>query len=171
MQIKRSVQCHTCGTNYFEGDSAVCPKCSGQAVGVARPLAGFWDTASTTSGGTPIQAAPVYDPVCGWLVCLDGENSGRYLRLFQGKNSIGGGGECMLPIDFAPGVHRGASALVLYDHAANRFWLMNAPGRDIVRINGEVLLAAAELGGGEVIQIGGASFRFVPLCGPKFRWG
>ena len=174
MRIRRSVQCPTCGTNYFEDEGTGCPKCSGQAVGVARPLAG--PMADFPSSGGAARAAAVsggaqpFDPVCGWLVCLAGANSGRYLRVFPGKNSIGGGRDCMLPLDFIPGAHEGAAALLLYDNIANRFWLVNGPGRDLVRLGGELLLSPAELTGGETLDVAGVPFRFVPLCGPKFRW-
>lgn len=175
MQIRRSVQCPTCGTNYFEDGGTGCPKCSGQSTGVSRPLAGPMPDLPTSGGAPGAAVAPSggaqFDPVCGWLVCMAGASSGRYLRVFAGKNSIGGGRDCMLPVDFIPGVYPGAAALLIYDKTANRFWLMNGPGRDLVRLGGELLLAPAELTGGETLDIAGAPFRFVPLCGPKFRWG
>lgn len=168
LQIKRSVRCPACGTNYFEGEGGGCPKCSGRSSGVSRPLSGPMPDAPAP-GGTSAPSGG-QDPVCGWLLCLSGPQQGRYLRLFSGKNSIGGGSACMAPVDFAPGIHRGVSALILYDPASAQFFLLDAPGRDLVRLNGELLLAPARLHGGETVEIGGVPFRFVPLCGPKFRW-
>jgi hypothetical protein len=59
---------------------------------------------------------------------------------------------------------------VLYDDEQNRFFIGHGNKANVVRRNGQPVLATEEMHDGDMIRIGKTTLRFVALCGPEFRW-
>jgi hypothetical protein len=120
----------------------------------------------------PQAALPTQDSgvIQGWLVSVSGAGRGEYFRIVAEKNLIGGekGGRVAVFYDQTEG--EGVSGMILCDAEAGAFWLMNGCGRNLVRVNGELLLDAVRLKKGDVLKVGGTELVFAPFCGSEFRW-
>ena len=111
------------------------------------------------------------DPVVGWLVVVEGRGRGNAFALGNGANSIGRGPNQKICLDFGDAtISRDRHASLIYDPAAKKFYLQSGDGRGLTYLNGDVLLAATELRGGETLMLGDTKLQFVAFCGPKFNW-
>lgn len=115
-------------------------------------------------------------PVVGWLVIITGPGAGRDFRLIPGQNYIGRDQDMEVCLDFGdagdPMVSRREHALVVYDMEDNECYLSDrTQSRNLPRLNGKSVRTATTLKSGDIIQVGGTRFLFIPLCGESFNWG
>ena len=121
-------------------------------------------------GVLPPPTAEPIDPVCGWLVCLDGAEKGLAYRLVAGKNNIGGGRNCAIGLSFDARLDPEPSGTLLCDPEHGAYYLMNLGGRDLLRLNGELLVSPAALADGDLLQVGAQRLQFVALQWHRFAW-
>jgi hypothetical protein len=108
----------------------------------------------------------------GWLVVVDGPGRGAFFAVTMSVSSIGRGEDQSIPLNFGDAsISRQNHAAIAYDAEQNRFFLGHGNKSNIVRRNGQPVLATEELFDGDVIRIGKTSLRFVALCGEDFTWG
>ncbi|MDG4647769.1 FHA domain-containing protein [Roseibacterium sp. SDUM158017] len=108
----------------------------------------------------------------GWLVVVDGPGRGAYFAVTMSVSSIGRGADQSISLNFGDAsISRHNHAAIAYDAEQNRFFLGHGNKSNIVRRNGQPVLATEELDHGDVIRIGKTSLRFVALCGDDFTWG
>jgi hypothetical protein len=108
----------------------------------------------------------------GWLVVVDGPGRGAYFAVTMSVSSIGRGADQAISLNFGDAsISRQNHAAIAYDAEQNRFFLGHGNKSNIVRRNGQPVLATEELTDGDVIRIGKTSLRFVALCGDDFTWG
>lgn len=111
------------------------------------------------------------DPVCGWLVVVDGPGRGSGVTIGYGNNRVGRDPGEDIVLDFGDGqISRENHAIVTYDGKNRRFYVQQGGGRNLTHVNDELVLTPVEMTGGEMLQMGDTKLKFVPLCGPDFDW-
>lgn len=109
------------------------------------------------------------DFVTGWLVCITGREKGRDYRLHNGMNRVGRGYQMDICVVDDELISRENHATVVYDYKSNKFYLTPGNGT-VTRLNGEVLVRAAELKSRDKIAMGESEFVFIPFCGEEHSW-
>ena len=146
--------------------------------------AGLQDTQSNDNGGmgaypktepiSPVAASSeestTFDPVVGWLVCIEGATKGTDYRIHSQNNYIGRSAKMDISIPGDPHISAENSAIIAYDNEDRVFYFGPSTGRNIVRVNGKPALNAAQLEAYDVLTIGTTKLLFVPLCGDRFDW-
>ena len=111
-----------------------------------------------------------FDPVVGWLVCIEGATKGNDYRIHSQNNYIGRSAKMDISIPGDPHISAENSAIIAYDNEDRVFYFGPSTGRNIVRVNGKPALNAAQLEAYDVLTIGTTKLLFVPLCGDRFDW-
>lgn len=150
--------------HFYDSDKhPECPYCNGgleaQNV-IAQP------GAAAEAG---FSAAPK-GPVTGWLVVMDGPARGCDLRLGEGRNFLGvdtADAPAVLDANSALSVRRG---ILVYDPQDSTWCALPGSSNELCTLNGKSLIEKMPLQAGDMLEVGGAKLRFVPLCGPEFDW-
>jgi hypothetical protein len=142
-------------------------------LGYGTPAGGNRGAAGEASAQSP--AGPVDrpdEPVVGWLVVLEGPGRGGHRPVYGGSNTIGRSANQRIPLDFGDqAISAEQQAFLVYDTRKRVFQLVPNLGRpNLVHLNDQALLMAAELKARDRIQMGETTLLFVPLCGPDFDW-
>ena len=111
-----------------------------------------------------------YEPVVGWLVCVEGPEVGKDYRLFGRINSIGRaeGNDVVLAQEHT--VSQKNHVRLAYDAKHNNFQLIPGEGTNVTYLNDEPLYVPQELNAYDVLEMGATKLIFVPLCSERFRW-
>lgn len=109
-------------------------------------------------------------PVAGWLVSIDGANKGKDYRVACGRNFIGRDRSMDICIQGDNTISRQNHAIISYDDRTNKYYYSPGTARSIDHINEAPVFTTVELKAGDMLEIGTAKLRFVPLCSAKFRW-
>lgn len=146
--------------------------------------AGLQDTQSNDNGGmgaypktepiSPVAASSeestTFDPVVGWLVCIEGATKGTDYRIHSQNNYIGRSARMDISIPGDPHISAENSAIIAYDNEDRVFYFGPSTGRNIVRVNGKPALSVEKIEAYDVLTIGTTKLLFVPLCGDRFDW-
>lgn len=111
-----------------------------------------------------------FDPVVGWLACVEGPSRGKSYTVRGGINSIGRSERMDIVITGDMTISAENHARISYSDRNNRFNLIPGDGRNIVYLNGEEVFAAMPLNAYDIVDFGETKLLFVPLCGEKFTW-
>lgn len=111
-----------------------------------------------------------FDPVVGWLVCVEGPEKGRDYRIRSGNNRVGRDQTMDIVISGDDGISRIKQAILTFDERNNRFIIKEGEGRSLIYLNGEQVISGAPLEPWDIVEMGKSKFCFVPLCGDKFQW-
>lgn len=133
-----------------------------------RPVEGQTEIAPPF-GGDP-HGGEKFDPVVGWLVCVDGNDKGRDYRIHSDNNYIGRGENMDVVIRNDETITREKHAIITYDTREKVFYFAQGGGRGVVRLNGKAVLTMMELKRYDTMEIGNTKLLFVPLCGEGFDW-
>jgi hypothetical protein len=137
---------------------------------VYRPK-GKEDAADDAAEGDASEAGLVPDPVCGWLVVVDGPGQGSAVTIGYGNNRVGRDAGEDIVLDFGDSqISRENHAVVTYDGKNRRFYVQQGGGRNLTHVNEDLVLTPVEMSGGEFVQMGETKLKFVPLCGADFDW-
>lgn len=109
-------------------------------------------------------------PVTGWLVCMNGDESGKDFRLHSGKNFVGRGASMDVMLVDDKTISRDKHCSVAYDPKGNLFFV-SPEGGNIVYLNEEIIEEPKKLTEGDEIKIGETILRFVPFCKEDMTWG
>ncbi len=112
-----------------------------------------------------------FNPVVGWLVCVEGPDRGTDYRIRGGYNYIGRAQSMDICIMNDSHVSKDRHALIAYDDETRTFYFAPSGGKNIVRVNNDAVIAPVKLAADDVVTIGTTKLRFVPLCGENFSWG
>ena len=146
----------------YEPQAAAEPTAPPRGVGV-----------SVMDGGKTVgmmQQEMGFDPVVGWLACVEGPSRGKSYTVRGGVNSIGRGDRMDITITGDRTISQENHAKISYSDRNNRFNLIPGEGRNIVYLNGEELFVPMPLHPYDLIDFGRTKLLFVPLCGERFRW-
>ena len=179
------------GTSYFDDGNTPSPTLpvdpNGGKVQPYQPTvsAGLQDTQSNDNGGmgafpktmplTPPtflseENATTFDPVVGWLVCIEGSTKGTDYRIHSQNNYIGRSAKMDISIPEDSHISAENSAIIAYDNEDRVFYFGPCSGRNIVRVNGKPALSVEKIEAYDVLTIGTTKLLFVPLCGDRFDW-
>lgn len=167
------------GHYYDTAKNMVCPLCSAVDVGsvpqsapVPRPpVAGA--TPPPQGGGKTVAVMKKekgIDPVVGWFVCVKGPDRGSDYRIKGEKNFIGRSPAMDICIAHDDTISRENHAAISYNPKKKSFKVLPGEGRGLVYLNSEEVDAPKDIAYGDVVELGGTSLMFVPLCGPDFDW-
>jgi hypothetical protein len=109
-------------------------------------------------------------PVCGWLVCVEGEKRGKDFRICGEKSYIGRLRSNDICLDFDNSISKESNAVISYDCRNNRFFMQPGEGKNNIYVNESLLLAPIELKDFNIIEIGQTKLMFRSLCSEFFKW-
>ncbi|EXJ09115.1 FHA domain-containing protein [Nitrincola nitratireducens] len=110
------------------------------------------------------------DPVVGWVVIVDGPGKGAALPLGYGMNTIGRA-NCRITLNFGDmEVSREPHANITYDPRGRCYYVNHGGGKNLTYLNNAPVLQPVLLNGGEQMQLGATTLKFVPFCGMDFDW-
>ena len=144
----------------------VCPYCNMETSTQERRETGITDT--------DVDALLTYgdvEPVCGWLVCIEGPRYGKDYKIRNGKNFIGRADDMDIQILGDNQISRRNHAVIVYDKKKNEHVLLPGDSNGIAYVGGEACYEKRVLEGYDVIELGGSTFVFAPFCGVHFKWG
>ena len=117
-----------------------------------------------------MQAKMGFDPVVGWLACVEGPSRGKSYTIRGGINSIGRGDRMDIVITGDLKISSENHAKISYSEKNNRFNLLPGEGRNIIYLNDEEVFSPMSLKAYDLIDFGETKLVFVPLCGEHFTW-
>jgi len=110
------------------------------------------------------------DPVCGWLVCIDGPDKGRDFRIKTERNFIGRGPSMDIVINGDDSISRENHASITFDPRRIKFTIATGEGRGLVYLNQDVVDASVEINPYDLIEIGETKLLFIPFVSEQFKW-
>ena len=128
---------------------------------------------SVTAAGKTVgmmQSQMGFDPVVGWLACVEGPSRGKSYTVRGGVNAIGRSERMDIVITGDLKISSENHAKISYSDKHNRFNLLPGEGRNIVYLNDEEVFTPMPLKAYDLIDFGETKLLFVPLCGEKFTW-
>lgn len=150
--------------HYYDSDKyAECPRCKSRE---ASPLKKGSDSARQNTMAQPKQKKKI----TGWLVCIKGELEGMVYELKSGRNTIGGGQDQDIVLAEDGQVARGCQLVVTYEPESRSFIANAGTSRELSYLNGKVVLFNQEMHNRDMLQVGGETLLFIPLCGEDFAW-
>jgi len=111
-----------------------------------------------------------FNPVVGWLVCVDGADRGTDYRIRNGNNYLGRDQSMDICIRNDVHISNLNAANIGYDDVERQFFFGPAGGHNTVRVNGKMVINAVTLSPYDEITVGTTKLIFVPLCGERFDW-
>lgn len=112
----------------------------------------------------------VFNPVTGWLVCIDGPSKGTDYRIRSQYNYIGRAKHMDICISGDEYISAEKAAILAYDDMEKKFFIAPGMGHNLVRLNGRMVMGSEMLNPYDKIVIGKTTLVFVPLCGEQFDW-
>ena len=128
---------------------------------------------SVTAAGKTVgmmQSQMGFDPVVGWLACVEGPSRGKSYTIRGGVNAIGRSERMDIVITGDLKISSENHAKISYSDKHNRFNLLPGEGRNIVYLNDEEVFTPMPLNAYDLIDFGETKLLFVPLCGERFTW-
>ena len=110
------------------------------------------------------------EPVCGWLVCIQGARVGKDSRIHNGKNFVGRGDDMDIQILGDNEINRRNHAVIVYDQKKRNTVILPGDSAGLAYLRGEAVYVPAQLNPYDTIEMGKSRFIFVPLCGQNFEW-
>lgn len=111
-----------------------------------------------------------FEPVVGWLVCIEGPEVGKDYRLYGKINTIGRGEDNDVVLSSEHSVSQRNHVRLAYDPKHNHYQLIPGDGSNVAYLNDEPLYVPQPLNAYDILEMGETKLIFVPLCGEKFRW-
>ena len=111
-----------------------------------------------------------FDPVVGWLVCVQGADRGRDFRIRPERNFIGRSDAMDICISGDNTISRENHAIVSFNPKNGQFKLHPGESRGMVYLNGQEVDGPHVIKEGDKIDLGQTTLMFVPLCGREFSW-
>lgn len=111
-----------------------------------------------------------FNPVTGWLVCVEGPSKGTDYRIHGQYNYIGRAQHMDICISGDEYISAEKAAILAYDDMEKKFFIAPGMGHNLVRLNGKMVMGSEMLNPYDKITIGKSKLIFVPLCGEQFDW-
>jgi len=111
------------------------------------------------------------EPVCGWLVCIEGPRQGKDYKVRDGKNFIGRADDMDIQILGDNQISRRNHAVLVYDKKRNETVLLPGDSNGIAYLKGVASYIPTPVSAYDLIEMGESKFLYVPFCGKHFRWG
>ena len=111
-----------------------------------------------------------YEPVVGWLVCVEGPEVGKDYRLYGRINTIGRAEDNDVVLAQEHTVSQKNHVRLAYDAKHNNYQLIPGDGSNVTYLNDEPLYVPQRLNAYDILEMGETKLIFVPLCNDRFRW-
>jgi hypothetical protein len=111
-----------------------------------------------------------FDPVVGWLVCVEGPEKGRDYRIRAERNFIGRSPHMDIAITGDDAISRENHAVVTFNPKNGIFRIAPGESRGLIYLNDEEVLTPVVLNAYDKVEIGATKLTFVPFCGERFQW-
>jgi hypothetical protein len=110
------------------------------------------------------------DPICGWLVSIDGPDRGRDFRIKSERNFIGRAATMDIVISGDESISRENHASITFDPRTLSFTLNTGNGRGLVYLNQKVVDSPSTIKPYDLIELGETKLLFIPFAGEGFSW-
>ena len=143
----------------------VCPYCNLETATDEKKEVGATDE--------DVEALLVYNdiqPVCGWLVCIEGPRQGKDYKIRDGKNFIGRADDMEIQILGDNEISRRNHGVIVFDKKKKETVLLPGDSNGIVYLNEEAIYIPTQLNTYDVVELGASKFLFIPFCGEHFMW-
>lgn len=110
------------------------------------------------------------EKVCGWIVCIEGVQSGRSYEIKDGRNFIGRGIDMDIQILGDDQIDIGSHIIIAYDKRTKRSRLLPGAGNGLAYHMGEAVYEPKDLSAYDEIKIGDSKLLFIPFTGKRFSW-
>lgn len=108
-------------------------------------------------------------PVCGWLVCVTGENKGRCFNIHSQYNNVGRGESFDINLFFDDMVSSSGNAIIAYDERHNKFLISGTGNGNMIYHNDNVCMnGSEELNDYDTVLIGNNTYVFRSFCNDRF---
>lgn len=111
-----------------------------------------------------------FEPVVGWLVCIEGPEKGKDFRIYGRNNTVGRSEKMDICIKGDPTISRENHARLAYDEKHNAFHLIPAESTNTIYLNDEPVYVPTKLNYYDVIEFGDCKLVFAPFCNEHFTW-
>ncbi len=111
-----------------------------------------------------------WNPVLGWLVCIQGGKRGKDFRLTQEKSYIGRAASNDICLDFDETISRDTTITITYVKEHQVFRLETLQSRNPVSVNEIPVVNELYLRDKDIISIGATELRLVCFCDTSFAW-
>jgi hypothetical protein len=179
----KMVRCNQ-GHYYDPSKNSSCPYCGVQGLNVTPHHPGADDDSTQTIGAPPrggvdwdrektiayFPAEMGFDPVVGWLVCIEGLELGRDYRIKSENNFIGRSTQMPICIQGDELISREKHAIISFEPRNQTFTILPGESRGLIYLNNTAVYGPMPLNPYDVIEMGRTKLVFVPLCGEKFQW-
>lgn len=118
--------------------------------------------------GSPILADK--NPVVGWMVCIKGAMYGQDFRLKSGRNFVGRGDNMDICLRGESTVSRDRHAILIYEPKQNVFLAQPGETKELIYLNGNVVLTPTLMKKNDVLQVGDVSLMLIPCCDDLYQW-
>ena len=134
-----------------------------------------WGAQGNVQNTTPVvlgdnfSQAARFEPVVGWLVCVEGKERGRDYRLLAGRNYIGRSVDMDVSIPDDQQLSREKHCSIIYDPRSFRFVLL--PGDStLTMVNGAAQNAPCDINDGDIISCGSTKLCLIRFCKEGRDW-
>ncbi len=112
------------------------------------------------------------DPVTGWLVVVRGPGLGQSIPLGTGMNSVGRGESARVSLPFGDRLISSDDHIrIIYDDAERTFLVSHGSGKNVSRVNGQLLANTLPLEDEAVIELSKVTrVMFKQFCDREFDW-
>ena len=110
------------------------------------------------------------NPVCGWIVCIEGARQGKDYKIKRGKNFVGRADDMDIQILGDEQISRRNHCVIVFDPKKKETVLLPGDANGLVYLNGEAVYVPTVLNTYDVIELGESQFLFIPFCGDHFMW-
>ena len=110
------------------------------------------------------------EPVCGWIVCIEGPRQGKDYKVKNGKNFIGRADDMDIQILGDEHISRRKHGIIVFDKKKMETVLLPGDANGIVYLNDDAVYVPTVLSPYDVIELGHSKFIFIPFCGEHFMW-
>ena len=111
-----------------------------------------------------------FEPVVGWLVCIEGADKGKDYRLLDKRNTVGRSTDMDVCIKGDNTISRDRHAWVAYESRHNYFTLIPAENTNNIYLNDEPVYVPTKIEPYDCIEFGESKFVLIALCGERFTW-
>ena len=118
----------------------------------------------------PQAPAQGWNPVLGWLVCVEGKKRGKDYRLTQENNYIGRATSNDISLDFDEELSRDTVLMITYVKQNRVFKLDAEQSKNPVYVNGIPVISEMYLRDRDVISVGSTQLKLVCFCDASFEW-
>lgn len=110
------------------------------------------------------------EPVCGWLVCVEGARVGKDYKIRSGKNFVGRADDMDIQIIGDNKISQRNHAIIVYDPKERKTVILPGDASGIAYLGGNAVYVPTDLNPYNVIELGNSKFVFAPFCGEHFEW-